>query len=87
MYDVSVLLESKNEKQEFELFLTREIAFWSTNCQWSKVIDKKDIMRLSIDDKLIEQGEEKQEIDYVQKYKNEYALRMLNKIAQTHNNN
>ncbi len=77
------MLESKNEKQEFELFQTREIAFWSTNCQWSQIIERDKIIKLAIDDKIQEQIEETKQIDYVEEYKKGYALRMLQKMAET----
>ena len=74
LYDVSLIVEVEQEKQEFELYKVREICYWTVNSQPTKHIERDKIMILP---------SENAKVDLVKKYNTEYAERQLRRMMQT----
>jgi hypothetical protein len=69
-----LIIEVEQEKQEFELYKTREICYWTINAQSTKHVERNKIMILP---------SESTKVDLVKKYNTEYAERQLRRMMQT----
>ena len=69
-----MIIEVIAEKQEFELYNTREICYWTINAQSTKHVEREKIMILP---------SESAKVDLVKKYNTEYAERQLRRMMQT----